>query len=178
MNAVVIYESMYGNTHAVAEAIAAGARTRLITEVHSVAEVPAIDLSGVELLVVGGPTHVWGLSRASTRRSAADAARKPGAGLRFEPGAEGTGLREWLDTLAAGAPRPRRCACFDTRMKAPLGLSGSAGRAAARRLRRHGIEVSRPVHPFYVDRNNHLIDGELAQAEAWGRDLATAVVTG
>lgn len=176
MNAVVVFESMYGNTRAVAQAIAAGLRAHLVTDVHLVSDSPAIDLSGVELLVVGGPTHAWGLSRTSTRRSAADAARKPDAGLTLEPGAEGTGLREWLDGLKADSTMPRSV-CFDTRMHAPLGLSGSAGRAAARRLGRLGVKVDRPVRAFYVSRDNRLLDGELARAEAWGRELAGELCT-
>lgn len=172
MKAVVVYESMYGNTRAVAEAIADGLRGELTTELHPVHELAAPAMVGADLLVVGGPTHAWGLSRASTRRSAAEAARKPGGGLTLEPGAEGTGLREWLDAWPADSPTPRQCACFDTRMKAPLGLSGSAGRAAARRLRRHGLKIDRPIQPFYVTRDNRLVDGELTRAEAWGRELA------
>ena len=63
MRALVIYESMYGNTRAVAEAIAEGIRP-----VHDVVVVPAGRagpqvVDGATLLVVGGPTHAHGMTR-------------------------------------------------------------------------------------------------------------------
>lgn len=46
--------------------------------------------------MVGGPTHAHGMSRASTRKAAAEAAAKPVSGVTLEPGADGDGLREWF----------------------------------------------------------------------------------
>ena len=67
MRAVVVYESMYGNTRAVAEAIGEGMRT-----IHDVVVVPVGKagpdvLDGAQILVVGGPTHVHGMSRPRSR---------------------------------------------------------------------------------------------------------------
>src|ERR1700744_3660176 len=103
MRAVIVYESMYGNTHAVANCIARGMR-------HEACDVTVVpvgqatpDLIGhFDLLVVGGPTHVHGLSRPSTRKSAAEAAGAPGSTFTLEPGALGPGLREWLHDLKPG----------------------------------------------------------------------------
>lgn len=57
------------------------------------------DLSGYDLVIVGGPTHVHGMSRESTRHGAAVTAHKPDSTVALEPDAESEGLREWLDGL-------------------------------------------------------------------------------
>lgn len=46
---------MYGNTHRIAQAIAEGLATA--TDAVAVYAVGRIDLSGLDLLVIGGPTH-------------------------------------------------------------------------------------------------------------------------
>jgi flavodoxin len=62
MRVVVVYESMYGNTHLVADAVAEGLRSvdRVDAEVVGVAHASAAVLAGAEVVVVGGPTHVHG----------------------------------------------------------------------------------------------------------------------
>jgi flavodoxin len=72
MKALVVYESMYGNTAAVGDAIASSLRARgLDVEAAPVTKVDPGATGEVELLVVGGPTHVHGMSRSSTRKTAA-----------------------------------------------------------------------------------------------------------
>jgi flavodoxin len=62
VNALVVYESIYGNTRAVAEAIAEGLGGAVVRSVHEA------DASGpVELLVVGGPTHMHGMTTSFSR---------------------------------------------------------------------------------------------------------------
>ncbi len=90
MRAVVIYESMFGNTHEVAERIGAGLRTEPEfedVEVISVAEAIGRVLSDVDLVVVGGPTHAHGVSRPSTRKSASEQAEND-PDLDLEPDAD------------------------------------------------------------------------------------------
>jgi Flavodoxin len=170
--AVVMYESMYGNTRAIAEAIGTGLSSAMDVDVLSVAEERAAGPCQVDLLVLGGPTHTWGMSRPGTRKAAAQAADKPQSGLSMQPGWDGAGLREWLVAIRADASG---VATFDTRMKAPLGLSGSAARAIARKVRRQGYRLTGSPIGFIVSRQNRLVDGELARAEAWGRALAAKV---
>ena len=95
MRALVVYESMYGNTRAVAGDIADGLRAGYEVRVVPVAEATAERVAGADLLVVGGPTHMHGLSSASTRRTAAKAAAKDGSELRLEPDAGGPGWTAW-----------------------------------------------------------------------------------
>jgi hypothetical protein len=100
-------------------------------------------LDGVDLVVVvvvvGGPTHAWSMSRARTRIGAPNYARKPGSGLVVEPGAAtGPGVREWLGSI--GQVRGN-AAAFDTRIKAPAIFTGRASKAIGRLLSRHGLAV-------------------------------------
>lgn len=132
MRAVIVYESMYGNTHAVANCVAQG----MSHEACDVTVVPVgratLELIGrCDLLVGGGPTHVHGLPRPSTRKSAAEAASEPGSALILEPGALGPGLREWLNDLKPGGGTA--AAAFDTRMN---GSRAARSRSAAGRSRR------------------------------------------
>ncbi len=176
MRALVVYESMYGNTRAIAEAIADGLGTAAVATARRVGTVEPEQLHGLDLLVLGGPTHAWTMSRPKSRAAAAQAAAKPASGLAVEPDATGPGLREWLADSGQSREAHTRVACFDTRMRAPLGLSGSAGRAMARRLRRAGWPVQAAVEGFIVTKQNRLVDGELARAHAWGEHLAAAML--
>ena len=74
MHALVVFESMYGNTRAIAEAIAAGLSTRMSVEVKEVGVAPEMIGEDVALLVVGGPTHAHGMSKPETRHTAAERA--------------------------------------------------------------------------------------------------------
>lgn len=168
MHAAVVYESMYGNTRAVAEAIAAGIGPD--ATVLQVRRATPDQLAVVDLLVVGAPTHVRGLSRASTRRAAHQAAGKPGSGLSFEPGAEGLGVREWLPSLA---DLSCQAAAFDTRIDVPAFFGGRAAPRIARALRHHGAQLVHSPTSFLVDKYSRLLDGEQARARAWGQVLAT-----
>jgi hypothetical protein len=172
MRAVVVYESMYGNTRAVAEAITDGLAATTSASAVPVAE--AAELGNVDLLVLGAPTHTWGMSRPSTRRGAVQAADKPGSGLTVEPGAAGPGMREWLDRMPCV---PTRVAIFDTRMKAPLGLSGSAAKRIARAVRSRGLRLAGAPQRFTVSKQNRLLDGELDRAHAWGAQLAAESIS-
>lgn len=66
MHALVIYESMFGNTHEVAEAIATGLSRTLPTRVCRGADIDP-DSIDADLIVIGAPTHAWSMPRVSTR---------------------------------------------------------------------------------------------------------------
>lgn len=172
MRAVVVYESMYGNTHLVADAIGRGLGDG--TEVVSVHEAASDLVTGADLVVVGGPTHVHSLTRESTRHAAADAAAQPDSTLTMDPDSYGDGLREWFDQLPdAGAGIP--AAAFDTRMPGPAMLTGRASKGIAKRLHRHGYELVAEPESFLVNKGNTLLDHEIEHATAWGAALAAAV---
>lgn len=165
MTSLVVVESSFGNTRAVAEAITEGLGPG--TVLVDVGEAPD-DLSGFDLVVVGGPTHAFGMSRPSTRD---DAARQAG----HEPGG-GPGIREWIAALprpAGGTDRPVRVATFDTRVAKVRHLPGSAAKGAAKALAGHGYaRLGRPTSFYVSDTPGPLLDGEADRARAWGTDLA------
>jgi hypothetical protein len=161
MRALVVYESMWGNTRQVAEAVAAGLGARAV-EVH---EAPVGEFYGLDLLVVGGPTHAFSMSRSSTRHDAVERGAAEGA--------EDRGIREWLAGLPEHLAVP--VATFDTRSTKVRHLPGSAAKGAAKALERHhhGRVVDR--RSFYVeDIGGPVAEGELARAAAWGAELAGA----
>jgi len=128
------------------------------------------DLDGVELIVVGGPTHARSMSRPSTRRGAATQAADPRRDLTFEPGADGRGLREWLADLA---PHDVSAAAFDTRVDKPRMITGAASRSIARQLRHNGCRLLVEPESFVVTSDPRLVAGELIRAQAWGARIAT-----
>ena len=71
MRALVVYESMFGNTQTIADAIAGGLAQRMRVDAVEVGSAPATLDDDVTLLVVGGPTHAFGMSRPRTRQDAA-----------------------------------------------------------------------------------------------------------
>lgn len=165
MRAVVVYESMYGNTHLIADAIGAGLRSTFDVTVVPVSQAGPAVLVGADLVVVGGPTHVHGMSRASTRKGAAEAVAKPDSGLKVEPDALGLGLREWFGSLGH---YPAKAAAFDTRMQGPSSFTGRASRRVARLLRAHGFDVAMEPESFLVTKQNQLVAHESARAREWG----------
>jgi hypothetical protein len=162
MRAVVAYESWFGNTGALAEVVADELRAEHDVTLVSVDDPPP-SLEGVDLVVVGAPTHVHGLSSKFSRRAALEQ-----KGEEREPG---RGARGWLAELPPG--EGRRAAAFDTRIDKPVVLVGSAGGTLARRLSRRGFALVAPAESFFVrDSEGPLGDGELARARAWARRVA------
>lgn len=72
--ALVIFESMFGNTRTIADAVADGLSSRFETDVIEVSLAPTRIPEEVSLVVVGGPTHAFGLTRPRTREDAANQA--------------------------------------------------------------------------------------------------------
>jgi flavodoxin-like protein len=171
MRAVVIYESMYGNTHQIAEAIGTGLAGAFDVAVVPVAEADQAVIAGADLLVVGGPTHMHGMARASTRRAAAKAADNPAGGLMLEPDALKTGLREWLDSLGKSKAHAR-AAAFDTRLGGPAAFTGRASKSVGKALRHHGYDLVAEPESFLVTKQDRLVPRERERAASWGARLA------
>jgi hypothetical protein len=178
VRALVVYESMYGNTHLVADAVGrglaggAGAGGEIDVSVVPVGEATPDRVAVADLLVVGGPTHAHGMSRESTREAAVADAGKPDSGLHLDPDAEGEGLRDWFDQL----PRMNvAAAAFDTRFDMAAVITGRASRGISKRLRRHGLREVVDPESFIVERGNTLGAGEEERAVGWGRTLRDAV---
>jgi len=161
--ALVVYESMFGNTEQIAQAVAAGLARVMPVEPLEVQHAPSEGVERATLVVAGGPTHAFSMTRESTRT---DAFRQGAT-----QGSESTGLREWLDSLPRGHHAPK-VATFDTRVAKVRHLPGSAAKSAAKAAHRHGFEQAAKPESFYVDDvAGPLLDGELERAEAWGAEL-------
>ena len=129
MRALIVYESLYGNTHIIANSIAEGLRDKAC-DVHivPVTRATAEMARDTDLLIVGGPTHMHGMTSGSSRRMGAEAAGKPGSGLDLEPDAAGPGLREWLHGIGPASALP--AAAFDTRFEGSRSSPGGPARAS------------------------------------------------
>lgn len=164
--ALVAHESMFGNTAAVAAAVARGLSS-VGCQVDQVdvgtAGHPPRPLTSYDVLVLGAPTHAFSLSRASSRAEAVEQGAPVDRSER--------GLREWIAQLPPPGPDVRT-ATFDTRVAKVRHLPGSAAAKAARLLRRRGYRLIAAAASFYVvDTDGPLVDGELERAEAWGSGL-------
>jgi hypothetical protein len=171
MRAVVVFESMFGNTRKIAEAIAEGLRDGYDVVEMPVSEFDSATLDRADLVVMGAPTHLHGLSRPASREAAKEQASKSLGAMTFEPGADAPGIRERLAHL-----RVLRCkaAAFDTKLRGPGILTGRASRKIARQLTRCGARLVLPPESYLVDKHNVLKPGELDRARAWGARLAAS----
>lgn len=162
MSVLIVVESMFGNSYAVAEAIAEGVRSsgREVV-VTRVADAPTTLDPSVTLLLLGGPTHAFSMTRRNTR---ADAIRQGAT-----HGGETTGIREWIDRVAPRRELP--VVTFDTRVQVKF-VPGSAARSAASALHHHGFTHAHRGETFFVEGTpGPLADGELERAVTWGKEL-------
>lgn len=167
MRIAVIYESIFGNTEAIAEAVAEGLGPHGQVELRPVDDQPV----NTDLLVLGAPTHAHGLPTSNTDRQAIETAAKEanarGEELEYHPS---PGMRRFVDALSEDEARV--VACFDTRFEKSMILTGSAAATMARKVRRLGYRVVADPESFFVlHTEGPLKEGELARARAWGHSL-------
>lgn len=158
MNALLIYDSVFGNTEKVARAIADGLGKKATVEMKRPAEATVEALAGCDLLVVGSPTRG------------------------FRPT---EGLSALLKGLPGGSLKGRRVAAFDTRIDARdikqaafrfmVHAGGYAATKIAERLKKAGAELAAAPEGFIVEATEGpMRSGELERAAAWGERLTAA----
>jgi hypothetical protein len=160
MHAIVVYESVWGNTAAVARAIAEG----LEGEAFATDEVPPDVLASADLLVAGAPVFGFSLPTEAMRsRITPDDGESP-------PDLSHPSLRTWLDGLPKGAGRS---AAFETRIWwSPRGATTTI----EKKLRDAGYPPIAKAAKFVVkDKVGPLREGELDRARAWGAELRATV---
>jgi hypothetical protein len=160
MNAIVDYESLWGNTAAIAHAIAEGIGPE--ARALSTAEATAAEIAGADLIVAGAPVHAFSLPTDQSRRNAGGGDGKtPAPDLSHPP------MRTWLAGLAAGQGR---YAAFETAFKwSPSGVP----KAISKALEGAGYRRAAKAHRFLIaGGSGPLRDGELEKAKAWGAELA------
>lgn len=180
MRSVVVYESMYGNSHRVADIIGAALKGFGPVSVVPVSRATDELVSSADLVVVGGPTHAHSLSTRKTRARALEAAdtstsKHPHPPLEMDPHWQDAGIRDWLRTTAIS--NGQSAAAFDTRLDAMALLTGRASRVIARRMARHGYQLITEPESFLVDSKTHLLDSEAERSHHWAKGLALSVIT-
>lgn len=159
MKAFLVYDSYFGNTEKIAQAIGAALEAQFELRMSKMSEMTADLLQGADLLVVGSPTRAFTLSDRT---------------------------KEFLASLPAGGLQGVRAAAFDTRMLAAdvnnavytffSGIFGFAAPKIAKRLEKKGANLILPPEGFAVTGGEGpLKDGELERAAAWGRALLEKV---
>lgn len=164
MKAVVVYESLWGSTAAVARAIAEGIGngTQALDTDAATADV----LVGVDLVVVGAPIHGFQLPTEGGRTNLGmQEAKAPSP-----PDVSHPTLRTWLEGMPKGSGR---AAAFETGFR---WSPGSATRGALKRLGKSGYQCAHRGERFLVAGTyGPMRDGELERARAWGERLAAEI---
>ena len=164
MKAIVVYESHWGNTAAVARAIAEGIGPEAAAL--STAEASSAALAGANLIVAGAPLLGFSLpNEAMLKGIAANQAKDP-----TPPDLSHPAMRTWLEGLDKGSGR---AAAFETRI---WWSPGSAAKAILRLLEGAGYRALAKPQKFIVQgKYGPLRDGELERAKQWGTELARAM---
>ena len=154
MKIVIVYDSVFGNTERIAQAIGAALEPQHIVEIHKVDQARAEQFAGADLVIVGSPTRAFRPTPA---------------------------LGNWLRTLPARSLTGIRVAAFDTRISpedAPpilrffVKLFGWAAAPIAKTLAARGGTPVGTAEGFYVVASEGpLKDGEEARAAAWAHGL-------
>jgi hypothetical protein len=163
MKAIVVYESVWGNTAATARAIAEGIGDG--TEAFATDAVPAERLAEADLIVAGSPVFAFSLpSEGMRERILQSETEGP------PPDLSHPSLRTWLDGLAVGRGY---AAAFETRIWwSPRGATGTI----EKKLAEAGYQRLLKPEKFIVqDKYGPLRDGELGRARGWGRALRAAM---
>lgn len=159
LRAVIVYDSVFGNTEWVAHAIAEGLKQHHAVRLVRATEAELEDLKAVDLLVVGAPTQ---------RHKASPA------------------MQAFLDGLPRRSLRSVSAVAFDTRYRMALFYSGSAAVEISRRLKRAGATMIDEPQSFFMEPDyptdgrarKHdkevLASGELERAQTWGAALRAA----
>jgi flavodoxin I len=160
MKAMVVYDSAFGNTEKVAQAIGQALGSPEDVETVRVGNVKPEQLAGLTLLIVGSPTQ------------------------KFSP--LGT-ITSFLKGIPNNGLQGVKVAAFDTRIPQSrideirilaffVRIFGYAAKPIADRLVRKGGELAVPPEGFYVgDTEGPLLEGELERAADWARQITATL---
>ncbi len=148
MNTLVIYDSVYGNTEKIAQAIGSGIDGDV--KVLRTGDVSIPELESVDLLIVGAPTH----------------------GGRPSPT-----MKKFLDKVSKDAVNGKNIAAFDTRISAKwVGIFGyAAGRIGKNLKTKGGNLVVNPEGFFVTGTEGPLKEGEVERAADWVKELTAKI---
>jgi flavodoxin len=149
MHIQVVYSAPSENMRRLAGVIATALKAYGTVRLASVSQLGGADLRGVDLLVVGCPTHLYGLNPA---------------------------MRFWLDALPMGMVQGLPVAAFDLTCRDARLLDVPAAHSLAQRLQRAGATLIAPPESFFVaDRQKGLEPGERERAIRWVQQILPAL---
>lgn len=159
MKALIIYDSLFGNTERVAQAMVTALRDRAEVTAYRVSDVEPEDFAGVDVLIVGSPTQ----------------------GFQPTPA-----IKKLLDNMAAQELKGVKVAAFDTRIAVEdvgskvltlmVKLFGYAAKPIANRLQKKAGALVVPPEGFLVQgKEGPLKEGELARAAAWAKQISAVI---
>ncbi|HEV2235530.1 MAG TPA: flavodoxin family protein [Ktedonobacterales bacterium] len=149
MNTLIVFDSQFGNTERIAQAIATALRAYGPVRAVRVSRARPAEAKDLDLLVMGCPTQVWQPTEA---------------------------MVAYVAGITPDHLRGTAVACFDTRFHMPPWLTGSAARILANRLERRGIALVVPPESFFVDgKEGPQETGELERAATWARMIARQI---
>ena len=161
MKALIVYDSMFGNTEQVAQAMATALGDQATVSACRVCDVKPEAFAGVDLLIVGSPTQ----------------------GFQPTPA-----IKKLLDRIPAHELKGVKVAAFDTRiaiedtgsrfLTVMVNLFGYAAKPIANRLQKKAGDLVAPPEGFIVQgKEGPLKEGELARAAAWAKQISAAITT-
>jgi len=159
MKTLVVYDSFFGNTEKIAQAMGDALKSQVEVQTLRVGEVKPDHLTGLSLLIVGSPTRAFSASPAT---------------------------KAWLKALAPNSLRGIKVAAFDTRadmkdvnsrtLTAFVKLFGYAAEPIAASLTKRGGTLVVPAAGFFIeDKEGPLKAGELERATAWAQQIMATV---
>jgi len=151
MKTLIVYDSFFGNTEKIAQAIGNSLGSKENVETLRVSEVKPEQLIGLELLIVGSPTRVFKPTKA---------------------------IMGFLNKIPLNVLKGVKVAAFDTRISTAdvnsrflnilVKLFGYAAKPIAYKLEKKGGSLIIPPEGFFVkDSEGPLKDGELERAVDW-----------
>lgn len=160
MKIMVVYDSAFGNTEQIAQAIGNVLGSQQDVEIRRASDVQPERLTGLELLIVGSPTQKF---------------RPTGA------------VNRLLKKIPQDSLKGVRVAAFDTRFTVSnieririlaffVRIFGYAAKPIANKLEKKGGELVVPPEGFFVlDTEGPLQEGELGRAADWAKQILAAL---
>jgi flavodoxin I len=158
MNSLVVYDSFFGNTEKIAQAIGSALGSPESVRVCRVNTIHPEDLRGIDLLIVGSPTRGFRPSKPT---------------------------QDMLASIPAMGLKGMHAAAFDTRIAVQevkngfltlmVKLFGYAAEPIAKQLVKKGASLALPAEGFFVtESEGPLKNGELERAAAWAKQISAA----
>ncbi len=151
--ALVVYDSLFGNTRKIAEAIKEGLDNQYDSKLMSVKDVKLTDINSIQLLILGSPTHGGRYSEA---------------------------VKAFFATLRDDSLEGIRASSFDTSIPVDgkgwfirllIKMFGYAAPRISRELTKKGASIVSSETFWVLDREGPLKDGETERARSWAAGL-------